>query len=297
MVALLLVPLMGFAAIGVDVAGLWSERQQLQNGADAGALAIAQNCGRGACGVPASTAQQLAAVNHIGPGASASVVSLSASQVTVRASATRTHLFAPVLGLPPSPVSASATVSWGSPSGGTAVLPLIFSWCEWLQQTGGGLPSSTEERTIYFTKSSGTTCTGPSNNAVPGGFGWLTTTGTTCQAASALNNTLYSSTGNSVPNGCSVVDFSALQNKVVLLPLFDQAGDTGANAYYRIYGYAAFVLTGYDFVGKYGYNAKSCKGNDHCVRGYFVKFVDLTEAFTYSAEAPVLGASVVELTA
>ena len=39
MVALLMVPLIGFAAIAIDVAAMWSERQQLQNGADAGALA------------------------------------------------------------------------------------------------------------------------------------------------------------------------------------------------------------------------------------------------------------------
>ena len=37
------------------------------------------------------------------------------------------------------------------------------------------MPSGTTSRVIYLTKTSGTTdCTGPSNNVVPGGFGWLT---------------------------------------------------------------------------------------------------------------------------
>ncbi|MBP2416019.1 pilus assembly protein TadG-related protein [Microlunatus capsulatus] len=295
-VALVLVPLMGLAAFGVDVAGMWSEHQQLQNGADAAALAIAQNCGAGACGTPGSTAQRLVTANHVGPGATASAAT-SAGQVTVQAAATRRHLFAPVIGVDSSELSARATASWGSPDGGTAVLPLTFSWCEWLQQTGGGQPSSTVERTIYFTKSSGTTCTGPSNNVVPGGFGWLTTDGGTCQSSSSRVGLLYSDPGNAVPSGCSPSSFSSLQGKTVLLPVFDQAGDTGSNAFYHVYGYAAFTITGYDFVGRYSYNAKSCKGNDHCVRGYFTRFVDLTEAFTYSSGAPALGAVVVELTA
>jgi Flp pilus assembly protein TadG len=295
-VALLMVPLLGFAAISLDVAGMWWEKQQLRTGADAGALAIAQDCGRGDCGTPSGTAQQLAGDNHHGAGATGSVVSLTSSKVTVRDSATRNHIFAPILGVNSTVISAEATVGWGAPSGGTAVLPLTFSWCEWKLQTGGGLPSSTTEQTIYFTKSSATSCTGPSRNSVPGGFGWLTTS-TGCQASSTISDALlYSSTGNSVPNGCSVSDFSSLVGKTVLLPIFDQAGDNGSNAYYHIYGYAAFRLTGYDFVGRYSINAKNCKGNDHCVKGYFTRFVDLSEAFTYSATAPALGASIVTLT-
>ena len=63
MVALLMVPLIAFAAIAIDVAAMWSERQQLQTAADAGALAIAQDCARGACGDPAETAESLAVAN------------------------------------------------------------------------------------------------------------------------------------------------------------------------------------------------------------------------------------------
>jgi Flp pilus assembly protein TadG len=301
-VALLMVPLIGLAAISLDVAALWAERQRLQVGADAGAMAIADDCvkGRSTCSTPSSTAQTLAAANDRSAGVTASVVepslSPSSGSVTVRTAATRQHLFAPVLGLDSSSVSARATAAWGAPAGGTAVLPLAFSLCEFKEQTLGGLPSTTTEHIIYFTKSSTTSCKGPSGNVVPGGFGWLTPDSGSCTTTSAIGQTRYSSTGNSVPSGCSVTSFAALQNKTVLLPLFDQAGDTGSNAWYRLHGYAAFHLTGYDFVGRYSWNAKSCKGNDHCVKGYFTRFVGLDEAFTYSATAPAFGAAVVKLT-
>ena len=297
MVALLMVPLMGFAAIGVDVAGVWSEHQQLQNGADAGALAIAQDCSRSACGSPAETAQKLATANHLGAGASGSVVSLSSSRVTVRATATRQHLFAPVLGMDSAQLSAAATVGWGSPDGGTAVLPLAFSWCEWNQQTANGLPSGTSERVIQLTKTSGTTdCTGPSNNLVPGGFGWLTVNSGGCGTKTSIDDVIYSDPGNSVPGSCSQGAFSSLLGTTVLLPLFDSSTGTGASASYHVYGYAAFRLTGYHFGGQFSAGGSTCNGNARCVKGYFTGYADLTEAFTYSAGAPALGASVIKLT-
>ena len=101
-----------------------------------------------------------------------------------------------------------------------------------------------------FSKTSGTTCTGPSNNVVPGGFGWVADPGT-CTKASVIDSILASDTGNSVPSGCSVADFQAVQNQVVLIPIFDQAGSTGSNAWYHVYKYAAFKITGYHFGGQY----------------------------------------------
>ena len=45
-VALLMVVLLGFAAIAIDVAKLYSERAQLQNGSDSVALMLAQKCAK-----------------------------------------------------------------------------------------------------------------------------------------------------------------------------------------------------------------------------------------------------------
>jgi Flp pilus assembly protein TadG len=292
-VALLMVPLLGFAALSLDVAGMWATRQQLQTGADAGALAIARDCGKGACGSPAATAQSFATAN-LRAGTASATATTTSSTVTVATSSVRQHIFAPVLGRQQDTISARAKAAWGAPSGGVSILPLAFSWCEWKAQTGGGMPSSTTSYTIKFTKTSGTTCTGPSGNVVPGGFGWISSS--SCKVTSTIGNVLYSDTGASVPSGCSTSDFTAVQNKTVLLPLFDNTGDSGSNAWYRVYGYAAFTVTGYDFVGQYSWNKPAgCGGSERCIAGYFTRFVTISEAFDYSASAPQLGAAVVSL--
>jgi len=214
----------------------------------------------------------------------------------VTGSTPKQHWFAPVIGHNATDVSATATVGWGAPSGGTAVLPLTFSICEFAQQTGGGLPSTTTERVIRFTKTSGTTgCTGPSNNIVPGGFAYLDTDPGKCEATSARNGKSYSNTGNDVPSVCSTVDFSGELGHVVLLPLFEEFGETGNNAWYRVYGYAAFRLTGYHLGGQFTTDPKPCTGNDRCLKGYFTRFVELSDAFDYSPDAPQLGASILRL--
>jgi Flp pilus assembly protein TadG len=295
LVALLLVPLIGFAALAIDVAGMYAERQQLQVGADAGAFAIAQDCAKGACGTPTTTAQNYATPNFTFGTATATVPTLTSSQVTVKNTATRQHWFAPVLGVNSTTLSAKATVGWGSPIGGTAVLPLAFSWCEWFSQTGGAMPSSTTERVIHFTKSSTSTCTGPSGLAVPGGFGWLTTDSGMCTATSDINSVLLSDPGASVPSTCSPTYLKSLVGRTVLLPLFDKMEGTGSGAKYHIYGYAAFTITGFYFGGLNTYNADPCKGEDRCIKGYFSKLVDTSDAFDIGAGAPSLGAAIISL--
>lgn len=306
-VALLMIPVLGFAAVALDAAGLYATKAQLQNGADAAALAVAQNCARRACGTPAATAAGLAAANMITGSANAAVspagLSPSTGQVTVTTSTTRTNVFAGVLGSPSTPVTARATARWGTPSGGTAVLPLTFSLCEWRAQTGLlfglsaslGLPASTTAVTILFTKTSNTGCTGPSGNIVPGGFGWVDPNAGGCQAISVVAGVMSSSTGNSPPGSCSASAFAGFQNKTVLLPIFDSWSGTGNNATYRVYAYAAFTITGYYFAGQYGWN-NPCSGNARCIRGYFTGMVSLDSSFTYSTSAPDLGAEVVVLT-
>ncbi|PFG38241.1 putative Flp pilus-assembly TadE/G-like protein [Georgenia soli] len=294
--ALLMVALIGFAAISIDVAATYAERQQLQTGADAAALAIAQDCARDSCGDPGVTAQNLAVPNSNDGDPTATVVSFDpvAGEVTVNNEGTSEHWFAPVLGHDSTLVSAESTARWGYPSGGISVLPLALSYCEWWGQTGGGTPSGTTPRTIYLAGRGPTPgCPGPSGT-VPGGAGWLATDGT-CSATSVISQVLLSDPGVSVSNGCTVADLVALRNVTVLLPIFDNAVGTGSGATYRVYGYAAFKITGYNFAGSYKWN-EPCTGDNRCIRGYFTQFVDLTDAFDYSPTAPKLGAAVVALT-
>ncbi|MGZ4669430.1 MAG: pilus assembly protein TadG-related protein [Blastococcus sp.] len=294
--ALLLVPMLGFAAVSVDVGKLYAERARLQVAADAAAIAVAQDCARGNCGDMLATAQGLITANDGSGTASQPTLSTVSLSVTVTGATPVKHWFAPVLGFDSTAVSATATVGWGGPSGGTAVLPLTFSWCEFAQQTGGGMPSGTTVRTIYFTKTSQTVgCTGPSNNIVPGGFAYLDTDPAKCTATTGLGGHWSSKTGNSAPSSCAPTDFSKWVGQTVLLPLFDDSGMSGTNAWYRIYGYAAFRLTGYALGGQFATSPKPCTGNDRCVSGYFMRFVELSDAWTYSPTAPQLGSDILRL--
>ncbi len=294
-VALLMVPLLGFAALAIDVGAMYAERQQLQSGADAGALAIAQDCGRGACTATARTAQSFAAANLGNASSTATVTALSSTRVTVRNAGIKQHLFAPVLGIDTTAIAASATADWGSPTGGTAVLPLAISWCAWQAQTGGALPSGTTSRVIVFPEKADTGCTGPSGTPVPSGFGWLDTDAGSCQTTSFTADRVGSSTGNVPSNGCKAADFVAWQGKTVILPVFDDSAGKGSQAWYQIHGYAAFTITGYYFAGQYNWGSP-CAGKDRCLQGYFTRLADLNDTFTYGPSAPLLGASIVSLT-
>ena len=296
--ALLLVPMLGFAGIAVDVGALYAERARLQVGADAAAIAVAQDCSRGNCGDMLATAQGLITANDTEGTAAQPVLSSDPLSVTVTGGTPKEHWFAPIIGHDSTVVSATATVGWGSPSGGTAVLPLTFSWCSFKAQTGGGLPSTTTVQTVKLTKSAGVSdCTGPSGNVVPGGFGFLVTDSGTCAATSTLDQRIYSSTGNTPPSGCDAADFAGFVGRTVLLPIFDEFGGTGSGAWYRVHGYAAFKITGYDFGGQYNTAKKVCGGNgsDRCVTGFFKRFVELSDAWTYSQTAPSMGSSILRL--
>jgi Flp pilus assembly protein TadG len=292
-----MVPLIGFSAIAVDVGAVYAQRARLQIAADAAALAIAGDCARGACGNMQGTASSLVAANASGATAGPPKLSTAPLSVTVVGDRPATHWFAPVIGVDSTDVRATATVAWGTPGAGTAVLPITFSYCEWLWQTGGGMPSGTTVRTINLTKSSGaTTCTGPSRNIVPGGFGYVDTDPGACSASSRIASTLTSKTGNSVPQACSSTDFSGWIGQTVLLPLFDDFGSTGNNAWYRVYGYAAFKLTGY-YLGssQFQTSPQPCTGSARCITGYFVRFVDASDRFTYTNTGPDLGADILRL--
>jgi Flp pilus assembly protein TadG len=296
--SLLLVPMIGFAAIAVDIGSLYAERARLQVAADAAALAVAQDCSRGNCGDMLATARGLVQANDGEASTLQPVLSSVPLSVTVSGSTPKKHWFAPVIGYNSTAVSATATVGWGDPSNGTAVLPLTFSWCSFKAQTGGGVPSNTTLQTVKLSKSAGVPdCTGPSGNVVPGGFGFLVTDNGTCEVTSALDQPMTSSPGNTPPSGCDAEDFAGYVGSTVLLPIFDEFGGTGSGAWYRVYGYAAFKITGYDFGGQFTTDKKVCGGNgsDRCITGYFTRFVDMNDAFDYSPDAPHLGASILRL--
>ncbi|RZU31208.1 pilus assembly protein TadG-related protein [Blastococcus saxobsidens] len=294
--ALLLVPMLGFAAIAVDIGALYAERARLQVAADAAAIAVAQDCSRGNCGDMLATAQELITLNDPTGTAGQPVLSSDPLSVTVTGGAPKEHWFAPVIGHDSSQVSATATVGWGAPSRGTAVLPLAFSYCAFLKQTGGAVPSNETPQKLNLTKTDGAPeCHSPSGNQIPGGFGFVTTGAGGCGTASQIDGILQSDPGESPSNGCTAADFASYVGQTVLLPIFDEAGGTGSGGWYRVYGYAAFRLTGYSFTGQFKTSPQPCSGNERCITGYFTRFVELSDAWNYSPDAPQMGASILRL--
>lgn len=289
-VAVMMVPLLACAALVVDVGALYLRKSELQNVADAGALAIAQDCasGRLSCSrdAPAPAVSDSALSNASGDAsATAAFNFINVTQVisvTVIAKSTVKYEFAPVIGIDIQPVVATSTASWGGPIAGRSVLPVVFSWCSFFQQTGGGLPTATTTPIeIEFAKKDGTSCN-HSGNVVPGGFGWLKTDDNSCFVTSSVSDVVHSDPGSS--SKCADSVFPSQVGKTVLLPLFVISGDNGNNAWYQVYGYAAFKLTSFHF-----------QGSHNSIFGYFRVFVEPSDAFTYGEGAPDLGARVVNL--
>jgi Flp pilus assembly protein TadG len=295
MIVVLLVPLLGFAAIAVDVGALYAERARLQTAADAAALAVARDCARGDCGDPQATATDLVEAN-IGA-ADADEPVLTTNTVTVTGNNPVEHWFAPIIGHDASQVSATATVAWGAPGGGTAALPLIFSHCSFTKQTGGGLPTAANQvQKLYLSKSDeiGAGCFGPSGNALPGGFGFLVTDPGTCGVSSEVGGTVVSDTGKDAP--CSASFWKGWIGRTLLLPIYDTAWGTGSSGRYRVHSYAAFTLSGFDLGGQHYTDDKLCgNGTTRCIAGRFERYVEPSDAFFYDSTAPSMGAWILRL--
>lgn len=299
-VAVALVALLGFAAIVIDVGALYAERAELQSGSDAAALAIAQDCAVGACGVPSATAQTFANSNAKDNAANVDMPTFpTPTSVRVRATTRDSGgagslalMFAPVLGINEETVSATSTATWGSPAGGPAVLPLAFAPCVF--DLDGGIQ-------VIETHGSGAspcTSTSPSGATLPGGFSWLGGSTGSCEVQVDINTTVPSSTGASMPSGCSSVLVPSLVGETILLPLYDDKSGTGAGASYHIYGWAAFTIHGWRFPSNAVNNTTiagaTCTGSCNGIIGEFITFSALDEGFTTGG--PDLGATVVSLT-
>lgn len=261
MVAISMVVLVGFTALAVDVGMMWSDRKQLQNGADAGALALAQSCANAMdaevnCGNSATFREGLepladpyAPDNKIDTNADVQDVAWdpSAGTVTVTTVSTRDFLFAPVLGIQSADIPASATATWKLKSGGQ-FLPLTFSKCafeasvgsatEGLPDDGTGSPvtlflksdpsnagGSTDTSDEPTTETPASDCPDPdgATNGVPGGFGWLDVDSTgECLTATAVGALVESAPGGSL----NCFDPATLrgpddQGAIVEVPIFD----------------------------------------------------------------------------
>lgn len=284
-VAMMLVVLLGMAALAIDVGALYLERRELQNGADAAALAIAQDCATDATSANCTslataltTARTYADANARDSAATVGdggvVFDYAASKVTVTAdtndpssadTSKLAHWFAPVLGYDATAVSATGAAIWGPIAAGSLqTLPIAMSLCEYeeyLDQPGTRYPaeepwssaSPTDPEPydgngkpmVIFLHGTGDPCTGPSGQELPGGFGWLDTD-STCEYVG--DGWMAGDTGANVPSDCKKSEFTAeLLGKVIELPVFKDARGTGSSIEYEFNSYAAFYVAGYNF--------------------------------------------------
>ena len=300
-VAIMLVVLLGFGAMAVDVSMMYAERTQLRNGADAAALGVAQTCakypGNATCYNPSSLAaglansnanDKLSNVKSIDLGTPNTVTVTVGSQEAGRTPNQVSLFFARVLGMNTTDVTAHSTAKWGTPSKGPVILPLAIPSCR-LDLTTGATSGS-----VQVLKQDVNDCGG-----IPGGFGWIdtpgaTTCGLTLRAGVSTDTGVWfsSNTGANTPALCTATDFSQMNDQTVLLPLYDWATGTGSGGLYYIKGFAAFHVTGYQFPG-IGWTT-GAKVDNKTIRGYFVRFVSLSQAFELG-NTPDYGAAIVRL--
>jgi Flp pilus assembly protein TadG len=263
-VAIMMTVLLGMGALVIDVGKLYVERRELQNGADAGAFAVAQDCAKGACGPATSTAQTYAndnAGDHkagikevcgAGPGLVACAVKPANAPANGWVKVTTTtpadnkvsFSFAPVFGRTSGARQATAVATWGGPTQGTTI-PVTLSVCDF-QALGGSIDGTTfpgSQGYIYtHTSSKAPKCDAKGNGQiVPGGFGWLDHDEATCKVTVA-NGIVDGDTGNNTE--CKNF-WATWLGTDVLVPLYNAATGTGSGAQFTVVGFAALTLQGY----------------------------------------------------
>lgn len=310
-VAICAVLVFGLAAFVIDSSALYQERRELQNGADAAALAIAQDCveaiqaspllGNAAClghNLDHSEAQRYANANALeGPTCGDAAaddcanvddvdVDLVEHSVSVKTStrdqgdgaSSISYVFASVFGKSGKQVKAEARAVWGAPSNMPSI-PLAIDQCEATSVPPG---PSNEIVLVFHSGSDGdedsSPCTsGSAGQDLPGGFGWLDTPGEDCVASVNEDGEAGADTGSDVQStGCEPEHFAI--GSTIALPVYETAEANGNTGVYGITGYVGFTITGYRFLGnnpdwKAPASNPPCTPSKACLRGYFTTLI------------------------
>jgi hypothetical protein len=341
--------LLGMGALVVDVGQIYQNRSELQNGADAGALAVAKSCVLGTCAPPsAATYANLNASKLTGNTANVDLVcgsgtlgacpastgkiidcpaapSSGTNYVDVHTStklSNGSHLLPPVFAQTllgngsynGTNVKACAQAEWGAPSTATTFAYTI-SACTWDADTNQGQSfappppysapynslSSVDTVLYEHGKNNSSQCPAqyqePSGSDGPGNFGWTTDSGNCSVTIS--NSTYGGNTGASVSSDCQTALYNAWSTKsLIFLPVFTTTSGNGNNFTYTLKGFAAFIITGYNFPGQaqekdWVTGQYPCSGSNFCMSGFFTQGLIPSIG---SLGGPNLGASIIELT-
>jgi hypothetical protein len=316
-VALLLVPILVCLAFVADAGLLYWEKAELQNGADAAAIAVASECAvdgpscvSGAQGVASGIASDNANDDQANASLPPAEFIVNASSGTVRVIASTLnsegtairHPFASLLGLTESTITATASAKWGVPIAGRS-FPLAIAECEFSDMPTQ--PADVTNPTVTELLINNGNTSEPCSNGYPGGFGWLDAT--SCEAVVAADGTVQGTPGiqpNQNSTGCTSADFDALLCETKLIPLYSATTANGSNGIYTISRFAAFTITAVKTGG--AQSARYCTeypnlpaftggGNAKGIQGFFVEYVDLGDDFELG-ELPGTGLIIVQLT-
>jgi len=321
---ILALTLTGVGALAVDTGVLYTERQQAQNGADAAAMSVAQTCAKptAVCGPTSGDPSTWTNANAKTSMAGLSVTSVCgtppglatcsggdtgelpdcptlpnpapANYVEVHTRADNAvHGF--VIGRDDHPAACSR-VAWGIPGSTRSSVPFTIGLCQWNQETKNGTDfTSTADVAIQLNvMDAGCGVT------IPGGFGWLDTTG--CTTDITVGGNVGSNPGNGKGHNCQD-DISKLVGNVIYVPVYDRTAGSGQGATFHIYGLAAFYLDGVA-APSFSYTLKpasknhtgqpKCPGNA-CIWGYFVKAIVPVGSIDTTGTAPDLGLTVLQM--
>lgn len=332
LLALLMMVFVGFAALVVDVGGMHSEVRQLQNVADAAAVAIAQDCAAGACGATDATAQFYAAGNSRdllsnttvaipGDGGGNSVtVTATTRDVTGGNDGADTTLrwtLAQALSQDEATFQRKATAKWGI-FGGGATIPIALCERSWDYFTTDGtvLPSGPPGHIVTFgapNPNAATVehqdCSNPSYDTYAGGFGILDRD-ENCMAITEDGEWYQGKPGDNPVDADSECDKTELyamlrylidSGEPAMIPIFDGYRGTGTNGEFHVIGYGALILEGFSFQGggqgsTYQMTNTECKSNTSCLKLYFTDFIEIGGAASLSSGDLDFGAYYVGLT-
>jgi len=322
LLAMLIVPMMAFGAIALDIGAQHAERTQLQQGADAAALAVALACGEDAstcAGASQAIGDDFVASNAgipVDGAATIEEIDFTNNRVTVSADADFPHFFASLIDGDADPsstyVRARATAEWVNGTRAT-VVPFAVGECA-VPTSGGG--------TSVYIPIENKTCSG----SVPGGFGWLDDGTQSCIKDVSLLDFTTITTGNTgkctLSNddliaaadqiGCSLSSvpnkyktnieklFYCFIGRTLLVPVFNLASECPTTPppgkAYCITKFAAFEVEGVHVKVNGNEQIDDCKPAVSCslpnnwgelgFQGRFIQYVTIEDDWTLGPPKP-----------
>lgn len=296
LVGVMLAVILGLAGMAVDLGVVYTERRELRNGADAAALAIAEDCGVGnrPCDevTARATAEQYADANAWDDISTVESVTLTITGATTGSVRVVTSAWDAAAGLPGVrvplmsmlgldrvDVGAAATAIFDHPNSISRGVPLIIDTCEFYKAGGWG---PTHLVTLYFLSPSSTdpppqTCpANPAHMDFPGGFGWLDPNVLgECAAALVAGVFAPGDTGTDIPAECK--DTSTLRAAIydldILLPMYSDI--RASDKSYQVAGFSSFHVTDYKLSASSQYASSPTfrcplSPASVCLQGYFV---------------------------